>query len=397
MTSIIQRLKDWFSLDTRSLAVARMGLGLSIVCDLLTRLPDLEWHYSEIGLIPRSLFMSEVGFPWSFSLHFANGSMAYVGLLLMVQIFASLAMALGWHTRVMTAINAILMISLYNRNWFINNGGDDVIRALLILSVFLPWGEMWSVDQWRRGDGASSPRKVSGPWVLCWFLQVFCIYFLSFILKTSPIWRSDFTAIYYSSHLNIFTTWFGHLLRPFPLLLKGLTAYAITAEWLGPAMLSLGFLLPRATWKWLRGIAVVIFWVLHIGIILTMKIGLFPYYCLFMWLVFVPSESWAWLDRQWPLWDNKLRAFFSLLSGPPNLVQMSWRDRKGARWIEQSLGVFFLLNLFFWNLSTFKPFPVRIPFWITVGRWTHMYQEWYLFSPFPRQVYILIEVPSVLE
>lgn len=397
MTKVIQRLKDWFSLDTRALAVARMGLGLAIVCDLVTRLSDLEWHYTDLGLIPRSLFMSEVGFPWSFSLYFANGSIWYAGFLLTLHIGAAVGMALGWRTRSMTALNAILMISLHNRNWFINNGGDDVIRALLVLSILLPWGEIWSVDQWRRADGARSPRRVSGAWVLCWFLQVFCIYFMSYILKTSPIWRSEFSAIYYSSHLNIFTTWFGRWLRPFPGLLKLLTAYAITAEWLGPVLLTTGVLLPKVAWRWVRGFTVLLFWGLHLGIIFTMNIGLFPYYCLFMWLAFLPSEAFDWLEARVPAFEAQLRRGFAWLSGPPVVGRECWWDRSGARVFAQCLGVFFFLNLFFWNLSTFRPLRVQFAFWMAAGRWTHIYQEWNMFAPFPKQEDVWIEVPAVFE
>lgn len=397
MNVFFQRFKDWFSFDTRALALSRMGLGVAVSCDLLTRLCDLEWHYSDLGLLPRSLLINEVGFPWSFSLHLANGAALYAGLLIVIQLVAAIGMALGWHTRWMTALNALLMVSLHNRNWFVNNGGDDVIRALLILSVFLPWGEVWSVDQWRRGDGARAPRRVSGAWVACWYLQVSCIYFLSFTLKTSPIWRSDFSALYYSSHLSIFTTWFGHLLRPYPVLLQGLTAYAITCEWLGPVLLVFGICLPRKFWPGNRLLVVALFWGLHLGIIFTMNIGLFPYYCLFMWVAFLPTEFWDWLTSRFPAGELKLRSLLARLSGTPVVGQSDWPKKRGLRWMQQALGVFFFLNLFFWNLSTLKPFRIRFPFWVTAGRWTHIYQEWNMFAPFPKQEDVWIEVPAELE
>lgn len=397
MSTLRQRFLNWFSLDTRSLALARLGLGLAIFFDVVTRMNDLDWHYSDQGLVPRGLFVQEIGYPWSFSLHLANGSAFYAGLLLAIHAIAAGAMALGWHTRVATLVNAVLLVSLHNRNWYINNGGDDVIRSLIILSVFLPWGELWSVDQWRRGDGAREPRKVAGPWISCWFLQAFCIYFISYFLKTSPIWRSDFTAIYYSSHLSIFTTWLGEIFRGYPLLLQFLTAYAITAEWLGPLLLVFGSVLALRAQIWVRVFVVALFWGLHGGIIATMNIGLFPYYCLFMWAAFIPSETWQWLFRRWPLIESKIHAFLSRLSGAPSLVQASWRDRPWMKWFEHGLGIFFFFNVLFWNLSTFKPYRLQHPFWMSMGRATHIYQEWNMFSPFPKQEDIWFEIPAELD
>lgn len=397
MTKAFHRLKDWFSFDTRSLALARMGLGCCIFFDLFTRLHDLEWHYSDIGLIPRQLFMSEVGFPWSFSLYFANGTILFAGALMVFHALCALSLALGWQTRLMTILNAILLTSLHNRNWFINNGGDDVIRCLMILSIFIPWGEIWSIDQWRSGRGEVEGRKVSGTWVLCWFLQAFCIYFISFSLKTSHIWRSDFTALYYASHLNIFTTWFGELLRPFSLILKGLTFYAITVEWLGPAILALGYILPRKWWTYTRLFVVLIFWGLHGGIIMTMNIGLFPYYCIFMWSAFLPTEFWHFIFKKRPSVELKIKKFFSRISGTPKLLKNKQIENKRVLQLIQALGVVFFFNIFFWNLSTYKPFQIQVPFWMTVGRWTHMYQEWGMFAPFPKQEDMWIELPAELE
>lgn len=397
MTKLFQQLRDWFSFDTRSLALARFGLGVCILFDLLTRLNDLEWHYSDVGLIPRQLFMGEVGFPWSFSLYFANGTIFFAGALMVFHCFCAISLAIGWQTRLMTLLNAVLLTSLHNRNWFINNGGDDVIRCLIILSVFIPWGEIWSVDQWRGGRGEILGRKVSSSWVLCWFLQVFCIYFISFSLKTSPIWRSDFTALYYASHLSIFTTWFGEILRSYPLVLKALTFYAITAEWLGPAILVLGFVLPRSWWVFTRLFVVLIFWGLHGGIISTMNIGLFPYYCLFMWSAFLPQEFWDYLFSKWPQLEFKIKKIFSLFNTNPKVLKERKVENKKALLLIQGLGVLFFFNIFFWNLSTYKPFQIQIPFWMSVGRWTHMYQEWGMFAPFPKQEDMWLELPAELE
>ena len=397
MQKLIQRLTDWFSLDTRSLAMTRMALGLAIFVDMLWRMGSAEWHYSDIGAMPRDVFISTFVYPWSYSIHLMSGSWGFAVFILGLHALSALAMALGWRTRLTTLLTAFLTISLHNRNWYVNNGGDDVIRALMFIAVFIPWGEMWSIDQWRQGHGERAPRKVAGTWVLTWFLQAFVIYFVSYILKTSPIWRQDFTAIYYSSHLDIFSTDIGRYIRQFPTFLKFATFGTIMLEWLGPLCLAFGWLIPRRAWCGLRLATVLSFWGLHIGIILTMSIGLFPFYCLGMWAAFIPSEAWDKFLLRFPQIEAKLRAFMAFFAGIPQ-VQGQVAPGKKIALLSQFSGAFIFAAIFCWNLSTLKP-PLKYTsdFWIGVGRWLHIYQEWNMFAPFPKQENLWMEIPAELE
>lgn len=394
MQSILKRFSDWFSFDTRSLAIARIGLGLMVFADILTRMTDVEAHYTDFGILSRQSFISEFGFPWSFSLHLANGSGAFAWLMLGIHAFFALAMAFGWRTRLSTAMIAVLTISLQNRNWLINNGGDDVLRVIMVALAFIPWGEMWSMDYWRTGGGAE-PRRVKGTWVLVLFVQVFCIYFVSYVLKDHPIWRKEFSALYYASHLDVFATDFSRMVRGYPVFMQVGSVFTIFLEWAGPLVIMLGWALPRKCWRWLRLAVVMAFWGLHGGIILTMNIGLFPYYCLAMWAVFLPSEFWNILLGRYPKIERHVRAFFACISGGPVLVQND--ATRFWHYFRESLGLLAILTLIFWNLSTIKWIGIRVPFFINVARWTHVYQEWNMFAPFPKRENLWFEIPAVLE
>lgn len=398
MTKLFYRLKDWFSLDTRSLAVARVALGVFIFIDMLWRLGSVEWHYSDLGVMPRDVFISQFAFPWSYSFHLASGSTVFAALMLGLHGVFAVLMAIGYRTRLMTFLVALFTISLHNRNWYLNNGGDDVIRALMFLLVFIPWGEMFSVDTWKKGQGLGTPRLVSGTWVLAWYLQAFVIYFVSYILKISPIWRSDYTAIYYSSHLDIFATSIGRFIRQYPSFMKLSTIYTIVLEWLGPLMLVMGWALPCKTWRYTKLSVVFAFWALHLGIIATMSIGLFPFYCLGMWSTFIPGDIWTKLSEYLPGAHRHLAAFMQKIAGTSLSVQGEERAPKVFTWLHQLLGGFIFCTIFFWNLSTLKP-PLKYAslFWQNVARWTHLYQEWNMFAPFPKQENMWMEMPAELE
>jgi hypothetical protein len=397
MLKLIERLKTWFSLDTRSLALARMGFGLSIFIDLLYRMTSIEWHYTDLGIMPRDVFISNFSYPWTFSFHFASGTFAFALIMLLAHAFFALCLMIGFRTRLMTFLIALMTISLHNRMWYLNNGGDDTLRVLMILAIFIPWGEMWSVDWWRSGH-SSGPRKVSGAWVVTWFFQAFAIYFVSYILKTSPIWRSEYTAIYYASHLDIFATDIGRFLRQFPTLMKINTFFAILLEWLGPLTLAAGWMMPRKFWWLIKIIIVAAFWGLHLGIIMTMSIGLFPFYCLCMWATFIPSGIWDKLQDKWPRFVMVLNRPFEKISNVLGLETSRGREFKFLFWVSQGLAVFVFLTIFFWNLSTLKPpLKVSIPFWVNTGRILHLYQEWNMFAPFPKRENLWLEVPAELE
>jgi hypothetical protein len=52
----------------------------------------------------------------------------------------------GYKTRAAVIGSFIMTVSVHNRNWLVNNGGDDILRALLFISIFLPLSKCFSVD-----------------------------------------------------------------------------------------------------------------------------------------------------------------------------------------------------------------------------------------------------------
>ena len=68
-----QKLEDLFGIDFRSLALFRMGLALLIISDLINRGSDLKAHYTDWGLLTRSVLLEKFWKPWNFSIHLLNG------------------------------------------------------------------------------------------------------------------------------------------------------------------------------------------------------------------------------------------------------------------------------------------------------------------------------------
>lgn len=289
--AILKFIQKTFGLDYRSLALYRMLMGLIVMSDVIYRLPDLTNFYTDIGLVPRATFMSEMTMPWSFSFHFANGSFGFAAAMFALHLIFGIMLVFGYKTRWAMLGAFIMTTSVHNRNWLVNNGGDDVLRAILFISIFLPLNRYFSLDSALTDKTETKKDEHFSTWGLAFFLQVFAIYFVSFLLKDHPIWRTDFTAVFYSLRLDIFATPIAVWMRDYPALGKFSTLFTIYVEWLGPILLVGAFVFGKFWWM-ARLFTVIIFWGLHIGIISTMWIGVFPYTCLAMWTIFIPGPVW---------------------------------------------------------------------------------------------------------
>jgi hypothetical protein len=68
---------------------------------------------------------------------------------------AAVAVVLGWHTRAMTVLFMLGVLSVQNRDVFVGDGGDNIIHLMAIYLVFTRCGRVWSLDarRARRGGG----------------------------------------------------------------------------------------------------------------------------------------------------------------------------------------------------------------------------------------------------
>lgn len=493
--SFLNKIRESLALDDRSLAFYRVLMGIVVMVDVLYRISDLENFYTDIGLIPRNLFLNEMTLPWSTSFHLANGSVGFQAVLFAIHFIFGLMLFLG-HKTTLAIIGSFLMtISVHNRIWLINNGGDDILRSILFISIFLPLNRCFSFDSALKTNRNPKVQNHFSTWTLTFTLQVFCIYFISYVLKDSPIWTKDYTALFYASRLDIFANSFGVWLRGFPVLQKVITFLTIYLEFLGPILLIVPFIFGRFWWQ-VRLLIVLLFVGLHVGILSTMKIGVFPYLCIGMWMIFIPGPFWDFLNHKMRklksssvtiFYDGEcsfclkmsllLKEFFMLteakvLAGNLNheaqtkiAQEHSWvvstpdgsythfsgflelikfspyprailkvfssgfslrvgdfiyrlvaRNRNffttfsqfltintnikaplWSKYLYQMTGALFFSAILIWNLSTVKKWGIKNNPFVGLIHWTHTYQEWNMFAPFPKMNNIWVAIPAVLE
>ena len=111
--------------------------------------------------MPRGV--SEIPFAWS--LFNLTGTALGAGLLLALTALVFLLFTLGVRTRAMTALAWLALSSLHNRNPYVTDGGDDLVRIFLFLSMFTDLGRAYSLDVrlgWKTRAPAPAPLACAG-------------------------------------------------------------------------------------------------------------------------------------------------------------------------------------------------------------------------------------------
>jgi hypothetical protein len=429
-------MRSWllapFALDLRSLAAFRMALAALVLWDTFARALLLRDHYADAGILPRmariaNFDLSLTGdYQYWWSLHMMSGEPWGIGLLLALQAAAALCLLVGYRTRLAVIAAFVLVVSIQVRNPLILDGGDDLIKCLLFWSIFIPLGGLWSIDAaltlrrqredditWetealgeagaigsesaRSGRPATRPAKATPPHhavlslgTAALIVQIASVYLFSAVMKTGEEWYPDYTASYYAMHLDMFATSLGVWLRDQHTLLYGLTFATYWLEWIVPFLL-----FSPVKNAWCRMVGVLTFWAFHLGTILTLDIGLFPFVGMCAWIALLPGSFWdAWPGR---LVMRVGAAVFGWLTRRlPG--EYRWGAVRGVdRWfpspetptahLNRAAKVFvavMLVYVFLWNLRETNANywePRVLPNSLTwIGRLTHMDQSWGMFG-----------------
>lgn len=275
-----------FGADLRSLAALRIALALIVLADLAGRATNLRVHYSDAGILPREVLIESLN-PWRWSLNLINGTVAFQQALFVVTAIAAVWLLLGYKTRLMTVLVWALMVSIQVRNPLVLSAADTLLRLLLFWGMLLPLGAVWSIDR-QRG---AFPKRLSMRFVSVatagLYLQIAFMYWFTAALKTGADWREDGSALFYALGAEQITTPFGEWAQQFPSVLQSLTFFALGIEVVAPILL----FSPIWTDK-LRMVAIASLMGMHLGILLTMNIGIFPWTSALCMLAFLPGSFW---------------------------------------------------------------------------------------------------------
>ena len=285
---IYDRVQLVIGIDTRSMVLFRISIGCVILYDLLVRISSIEAHYTDSGIVSRHVLKGISENPLLISLSNISGGQEWQYVVFILGIAAATFLVLGYRTRIATLGCIVALLSIHVRNPFINNLGDWFLLQLLFWGALLPLGSMYSLDSKRKGVSRQYVGQICNLATLGTLLFIAGMYFFSVIYKISPIWHTEKTAVYYALSLDRFITPFGELIRQLPFeWLQLLTSIVLILERWGAVLVFLPFATTR-----LRIIVAVCFMAFHLGLAMSLDLGIFPFVCICAWILFLPGSFW---------------------------------------------------------------------------------------------------------
>jgi hypothetical protein len=312
---ILAFIRQTYKVDLRALALMRIGIGIVILSDLIIRASDLKVHYTQEGILPVSLLLEFDPKPLRWSFHYLSDSFAYQAFLFCLQGLITLFLIAGYRTRLITVLSWVFLVSLQNRNPFIQQSGDDLLRLVLFWAMFMPWGNFYSIDSKKINSPVKNYFSAAS---FGYLLLIVSVYLFSAIQKTSPEWRTEGTALYYALSLDQLKVGLGDWLYQFPTLMKMLTFLVFYYfELLVPVLL----ILPFKNQK-LRALCVFSIITLHLGISVTLYVGLFFTIGITSTLGLLPSRVMDWIDKRIIRTKNTFSAVFYKSRSAPFLKRI---------------------------------------------------------------------------
>ena len=279
-TSTQQRI---FELDTRSIGLFRIALGLVLIADQFIRMTD--WH----ALHGPDSIMSEehqhgLEGGWVWSVYWITEHRALPYIVEVVRFIAEIALVAGIRSRLAALILFVILASVNNYNPLLLQGGDRLLGTMVFFAALLPLGGRYALESlWHGRHTGQNYRSITSA---AYAIQVCLVFLMSGLLKTDSAWTSELSAISMALHLEDFTTEFSRLWRHLDGVAQGLTFIVIGIEWLAPVV-------ALAPGLWTRSIGLCALIVLEGGIWMSLEVGLFPLISVVSLMPLIPG---AWLN-----------------------------------------------------------------------------------------------------
>jgi hypothetical protein len=371
MNFLLNQLKKVISLDLRAIALMRIGIGFTIIIDLLLRYSDLEAHYSDYGVLPLEGLFKYIWDHRTFSLYTISNSWQLISILFFLNILCASCLLFGYRTKLFSILSWVFLLSLHNRNPLINQGGDDLLRLILFIGIFLPWGYRYSIDAINNTAIKKDQNEYTSAAGATYLLQLICMYVFSALLKSGPEWTSEFTALYYALSLDQILLPFGKFIFQYYDFLLIMTFLVYYIELLLPFTLVMPFFNNH-----FRIVFFILFAMMHFGIFLTLNVGLFPLISLVCSLGVLPSSVFNIIDR-----IKITRRINSLISKIPlHKAHVSIFPKEN--FFQSNLMIFFSMCILFINFTTLGKLTLSSESNFTwLIKSIRLDQHWAMFAP----------------
>lgn len=285
---LLKRIDDFFFKPTSvaTIGIFRIFFGIVIFLSFLGRYPYRELFYGENGLVRAATTAQFFPGHWLLYFRFVPAGDPGLNYFFLILLLAIIFLIIGLFTRVNSIIVFLGVVALSNRNFFVDNAGDDLLRINCFLLIFSQAGTAYSVDRWlriKRGLESKSVVPLSAPWAQRLLqIQLAYLYLNTFILKLPGEGWQNGTALYYALNYVELQRFDFKYLFYYLWQIKAATYSVMVGE---IALATLVWYRPLRYWVLSVGV------LLHIGINLTMQFPIFQYVMITSLINFVYPED----------------------------------------------------------------------------------------------------------
>lgn len=372
--SLKEKMTELFGMDVRSIGLFRILFALIFFYDTFDRWTNLTAHYTDFGGFPRSVAyaMSPNNQLW-LSPYFYSGSAWWVNFLFTLNIIFIFGLLIGYRTRAMVCINWFFMVSIQDRNILVGHGGDVLERVLLLWSVFVPLGIIWSVDSLAAKNPL--PKRILSFGTAGLLLQICMVYWFSVLFKWNESWFSG-QAVYYALNIEQFAKPFGMWLSQYKTILPYITWTVLFTEGVLPIFAFCPFFTGP-----IRTFVVFAFMLLHLIFGISLQIGNFSLIGIAMWTAFLPSWFWDNVVGRLPLkeWYEKIGidSYVQKLKARLKPRTLVWKYSKTEAILAILLFAYIVFYNFYVTMGPFKSTPKSL---LKIGAFLHIEERWGMFS-----------------
>lgn len=280
-------------MDARSIAVFRVLLAGTAFYDMAIKLPYAGAFFSDAGILPRPLLRELVLNDHNIflSLNMLSGAVWFQQALLVAGCVLAVMLALGVWPRAANLLLWAVVLSYQARNPVLVERNDVYLRELLFFANFIPLA----------GPARGQAAAYGG---LAMVVQIACAYLFTGLHKArAPEWFPLGLGVERSLQLIWYAKPLADMALAFPVALRLLTYLTVAAELLLPVLL---FVPLKGGLNRLPFI--VAFAGFHLGVGLTLDVGLFTPASFAALALLLPARVWDRLGARWKVFRERQAA-----------------------------------------------------------------------------------------
>jgi len=182
----------------RGVAIIRVVLATTVLSNMLSHFREWGYLWGNNGVLPFATFHNFNQMRHSFSLYALSSNDKYEVFIFVLGILVSALFLVGWKTRITSVLFYVFTWSLYQRNPFVLDGGDNLLYLFAFFLMFVKSDRYLAVDSSPEVDsGSHLPAILHNFAVAAMVLQLMILYTSSGLAKaTGHLWQNG-TALYY--------------------------------------------------------------------------------------------------------------------------------------------------------------------------------------------------------